>query len=111
MNLISQVPLAICSLRKWCLISICLVLECMTGFLDKFIALVLSQLIGILFKRIPKSLSCCLSHNVWAQQLLAAMYFAYAVESATDRDQIREDFTNGGRGHSPKHLKFFLLVF
>jgi len=28
-----------------------------------------------------------------------------------DRDQIREDFTNGGRGHSPKHLKFFLLVF
>ena len=30
---------------------------------------------------------------------------------AHDRDQIREDFTNGGRGHSPKHLKFFLLVF
>jgi len=28
-----------------------------------------------------------------------------------DRDQIREDFTNGGRGHPPKHLKFFLLVF
>ena len=28
-----------------------------------------------------------------------------------DRDQIREDFTNGGRGRSPKHLKFFLLVF
>ena len=23
-----------------------------------------------------------------------------------DRYQIREDFTNGGRGHSPKHLKF-----
>jgi len=28
-----------------------------------------------------------------------------------DGYQIREDFTNGGRGHSPKHLKFFLLVF
>jgi len=28
-----------------------------------------------------------------------------------DRDQIREDSTNGGRGHSPTHLKFFLLVF
>ena len=28
-----------------------------------------------------------------------------------DRDQVREDFTNGGRGHPPKHLKFFLLVF
>ena len=28
-----------------------------------------------------------------------------------DRDKVREDFTNGGRGHPPKHLKFFLLVF
>ena len=28
-----------------------------------------------------------------------------------DGDQVREDFTNGGRGHPPKHLKFFLLVF
>ena len=32
-------------------------------------------------------------------------------ENSCDRDQIRQDFTNGGRGHSPKHLKFFLLVF
>jgi len=31
--------------------------------------------------------------------------------SPCDRDQIREDFTNGGRGLPPKHLKFFLLVF
>jgi len=28
-----------------------------------------------------------------------------------DRYQVREDFTNGGRGHPPKHLKLFLLVF
>jgi len=28
-----------------------------------------------------------------------------------DGDQVEEDFTNGGRGHPPKHLKFFLLVF
>jgi len=28
-----------------------------------------------------------------------------------DRDQVREDFTNGVRGHPSKHLKFFLLVF
>jgi len=27
-----------------------------------------------------------------------------------DGEQIREAFTNGGRGHSPTHLKFFLLV-
>ena len=29
----------------------------------------------------------------------------------TDRYQVREDFTNGGRVHPPKHLKFFLIVF
>jgi len=28
-----------------------------------------------------------------------------------DGDKKEEDFTNGGRGHPPKHLKFFLLVF
>ena len=28
-----------------------------------------------------------------------------------DRDQVEGDFTFGGRGHPPKHLKFFLLVF
>jgi len=28
-----------------------------------------------------------------------------------DEEQMKEDFTNGGRGHSPAHLKFFLLVF
>ena len=28
-----------------------------------------------------------------------------------DGDQVEEDFTNEGRGHPPKHLKFFLLVF
>ena len=31
--------------------------------------------------------------------------------TTTDGDQKEEDFTNGGRGHPPKHLKFFLLVF
>jgi len=28
-----------------------------------------------------------------------------------DGDKKEEDFTNGGRGHPPKDLKFFLLVF
>jgi len=31
--------------------------------------------------------------------------------TTTDGDQKEEDFTNGGRGHPPKHLKFFVLVF
>jgi len=29
----------------------------------------------------------------------------------TDENQINEAFINEGRGHSPSHLKFFLLVF
>ena len=28
-----------------------------------------------------------------------------------DDNQINEAFINGGRGHPPSHLKFFLLVF
>ena len=28
-----------------------------------------------------------------------------------DENQIKEAFINGGRGHPPLHLKFFLLVF
>jgi len=33
------------------------------------------------------------------------------VVSVFDGDQVKEDFINGGRGHPPKHLKFFLIVF
>jgi len=31
--------------------------------------------------------------------------------SKDDENQIKEAFINGGRGHPPSHLKFFLLVF
>ena len=31
--------------------------------------------------------------------------------SMSDENQIKEAFINGGRGHPPSHLKFFLLVF
>jgi len=31
--------------------------------------------------------------------------------SEGDENQIKEAFINGGRGHPPSHLKFFLLVF
>ena len=36
-----------CSLRKWKLMGMCFVLKCITGFLDIFIELVLSQNIGM----------------------------------------------------------------
>jgi len=32
-------------------------------------------------------------------------------EVSRDENQIKEAFINGGRGHPPSHLKFFLLVF
>jgi len=30
---------------------------------------------------------------------------------SSDENQIKKAFINEGRGHSPSHLKFFLLVF
>ena len=45
------------SLRKWCFIFICLVLECCTGFFEMFMALVLSHFIGTCSKIKLKSLS------------------------------------------------------
>jgi len=35
----------------------------------------------------------------------------YCEHMTFDENQIKEAFINEGRGHSPSHLKFFLLVF
>jgi len=35
----------------------------------------------------------------------------HAFRRGVDENQVKEDFINEGRGHSPSHLKFFLLVF
>ena len=82
-NWITQSPLFTWSLIKWWHISMCLVLECCTGFFVKLIALVLSHNKGIWERLKPKSVSCCLIHKLWAQQLPTAMYFTYTVDSAT----------------------------
>ena len=34
-----------------------------------------------------------------------------SIETHHDENQIKEAFINEGRGHSPSHLKFFLLIF
>ena len=73
-----------CSLMKWCLISICFDLECWIGFLVRFIALVLSHLMGVSLSLIPKSLSYWLIHKIWAQQLSTVIYSASTVDSATE---------------------------
>jgi len=80
---ITQSPLFTWSHIKWWCISMCLVLDCCTGFFVKFIALVLSQSNHILESVKPKSLSCCLIQKLWAQQLPATMYSASAVDKAT----------------------------
>ena len=67
------------SLMKWCLISICLVCECWTGFLVMLMALLLSQKIGILFMKTPKSLNCCFIHKICAQ-LPTSIYSASTIE-------------------------------
>jgi len=37
--------------------------------------------------------------------------YAPLLEGHCDENQIKEAFIDEGRGHSPSHLKFFLLVF
>lgn len=82
-NVTSTSPLSMWSRRKRCRISMCFVLECMTGFFVMLMALVLSHRRGMQPRFTPKSRSCCLSHKICAQQLPAVMYSASVVLSAT----------------------------
>ena len=59
------------------------VLECWTGLLVSFKALSLSYSNGTCLNLIPKSLKVAFIQSNWAQQLLAEMYSASIVESAT----------------------------
>ena len=65
------------SLRKWYLISICLVLQCCARFFYMLITLILSHLIGTCSKDKPKSLSICFIQRICAQHKLIAMYLVY----------------------------------
>jgi len=69
--------------KKLCLISMCLVLECLTRFLVGLIALVLPHFRGIWSRFTPKSSSCCFIRRLWEQQLPTTIYLALVVESAT----------------------------
>ena len=76
-------PLFTWSLRKWCRISICFVLECYTRFVAIFMTLLLSHNKRISSNFTPNSRRVCFIHNNWAQQLPAEIYSASAVERAT----------------------------
>lgn len=74
-----------CSWRKWYLIGICLVLECITGFFEILMALVLSQkiVIGCLISMLT-SLKASFIHIICVQQSAAAIYSASVVERDID---------------------------
>ena len=80
---ISISPLVSWSLRKWCRMSIWMVLEWLTGLFANFMALLLSHKSGISVKQHPKSWRVCLLQSCWAQHALAAIYSASMVERAT----------------------------
>ena len=67
-------PFSTCSLRKWCLIWMCLVFEWRTGSFEIQIVLVLSHNMGMHSRFMWKSTSCYLIHNVWAQHAAADTY-------------------------------------
>jgi hypothetical protein len=76
--------LASWSLKKWCLMSMCVVLEWFTGLLNSLIALSLSHKSGILLNLQPKSLKVNLIQSNCTQQAPATTYSASAVDRAME---------------------------
>ena len=74
------------SLIKWNLMGMCFVLECITGFLDIFIALVLSQNIGM-----GSSYFTWMSSNVCVIQMTCVQHAATAIYYASSVDRDTED--------------------
>ena len=69
-----------CSLRKWNLMETCLVLECITGFLDMFIALVLSQSIGMGSPYFTwMSSNVCFIQITCVHHVVSPIYYASAI--------------------------------
>ena len=103
-------PFSTWSLRKLCLISICFVRKCRTGFLVRLVALVLSYKMGIRPRWTLKSSSCCFSHKIWAQQLPAATYSASAVDKATKTWFFLCQLTKDLRKSDKYHTWFSYLI-
>jgi hypothetical protein len=69
MYLILISPFSMQSLKKWCLLSRCLILFWKNRFLAIGMALVLSHMMGTLSKITPYSHMVCTIHRIWEQQL------------------------------------------
>ena len=74
-----------CSLRKWNLIGICFVLECITRFLEMFITLMLSQSIGMGSSHFTyMSCNVCFIQRNWVKHVVATTYLASAMHNHTE---------------------------
>jgi hypothetical protein len=82
--LISMSPFSTRSLRKWCLLSTCLIFLWKTGFLATDMALMLSHMRGTLSNLTPKSLIECTIQRICEQQLATATYSTSMVDYATE---------------------------
>ena len=77
----------------------CFVLECITGFLDMFIALVLSHNIGVGSSYITcMSSNVCLIQMTCVQNVVAAIYSSFAIDRDTEGCFLLDQDTK----HSPK---------
>jgi hypothetical protein len=71
-----------CSLKNWYLIGICFIFECITGFFEMLIALVLSLSIEIGFLcSILMSCSVSFIHRICVQQVVVSMYSSSVVDN------------------------------
>ena len=76
-----------CSRRKWYLIGMYLVLECITGFFEILMALVLLQYIGM-----GSPYSTCISLRVCFIQRTSVQHDAVAIYSASAIDKDTDDY-------------------
>jgi hypothetical protein len=79
------------TLRKWCLLSRCLILLWKTGFLVTEMTLVFSHMRKTLSKITPKSIMVCTIHRIWEQQLAAAIYSVSVFEKTSKQKKIQEN--------------------
>lgn len=84
MNSRVMTPFCAWSLRKWYLISMCLLLECCMGLFEMLMALVLSRLIGIGSNDKPKSLSVYFIRRICTQHKPDIMYLAFSVDKVIE---------------------------
>ena len=69
--------------KKWCFMSMCLVLKCSIWFFSIFIALLMLYLRGIVYVRTPKSLSYYFIHKSWEHHEATTTYSSTVVVKDT----------------------------